>query len=100
MMAAGRKARLMPKGECTSARLSQEIIVQPAFLGGPVVASTDLIAIAVERDDVPRAKIEAVVTARRIACARTEVGEVSRRSRRVVFVIAGRRVRDSLHFAP
>src|SRR5579863_8029523 len=90
----------MPKRERASARLIREVVAQPSLLSGTFVAATDLIAIAVERDDVPRAEIETIVPRGRVACARTEVAEVSRRTRRVVFMVARRWIGDRLQLAP
>src|SRR5262249_8260947 len=87
----------VPVGDRAPRRTDGEIVPQPRRLRG---ARTDG-NVAVQRDDMPVAKVIAVETESRGACACAEVVEVGRgRGRAVVLVVARNRTRASLVTSP
>ena len=68
--------------------------------GDPSPQPTDVVAVRVERDDVPGAEVEAVVALPGGAGRRAEVVEVARRVRGAVLVVADGWSRDRLDAPP
>src|ERR1700674_53823 len=100
-MGSGREARLMPiRQRARSASVDVQVCSKPAFLRRSRSAPAYRPAVPVERDQMPRPEVEAVISGAWVSRGSTEVCEVASSAPRVVFVIAGTRVRDRLEPAP
>src|SRR5947207_15294157 len=66
-----------------------QIRAQPLLLGRAGLTATYEAAIAIDHNDMPGAQIVAVEALGRIASGGPKIGEVARRARRLVLVIAG-----------
>src|SRR6266576_5116020 len=84
-------------------RMGGQVVHEPSLLCAPGLAG-DMTAVGIERDQVPRGDVVAVVPLRRVAGGGTEIPEVPARvvpavgaAGGVVFVIAHSRVGDRLH---
>src|SRR5687768_6267966 len=95
----------MPVGERARSRIRRQICAEPYLLSRTNCA-TYLWAIAVQRDDVPHAEVEAVIALASRAGSTglntdaIEVIEVARGTCRPVLVVAGRGIGDRLVYAP
>src|SRR5229473_7508188 len=99
MRAAGAEQRLMPVRQRAGRWVSRQISAQPPNLARTRVAAPNVLALAVQHNDVPRSQLITIIAtlgSRR----RAEVIEVRPRARGVEFVIARRRPRSRLHPAP
>src|SRR5581483_10648640 len=67
-----------------------QVLLQPLYLLGGSIAAANLIALAVQRDDVPRAHFVTVITLRWIAGSFAEIARVARGAAAAVFVVPGR----------
>src|SRR5256885_12567253 len=67
-----------------------QVLLQPLSLLGGSIAATNLIALTVERDDVPRAHFVTVKTLRWIAGSLAEIARVARGAAAAVFVVPWR----------
>src|SRR5205823_12539317 len=76
--------------------MRREISPEPLLLRRPGAH----VEVAVQRDDVPGAEVEAVIALARLARRRTEVAEIARSSGGVVVVVAGNRPGAGLVPAP
>lgn len=90
---------MVPDGQGARRWMLGQVGLEPLFLRGASLAASDLAAVAVDRDDVPSAEIEAVVAARRVGGG-TEVVEVVRSPGGPVVVVARDRVDPGLERAP
>jgi hypothetical protein len=89
----------VPECEDAGRGALSQIFPQPFFLLGSLLARNRfafVVAARVQRHDVPRAQIEAVVSLAAFPGLCTEKVEVSARVFGVVFVVAGRRMSDVL----
>jgi len=92
---AGTEKRLVPVSESTGGGMRGKIGAQPFFLGGTGFAAADVLAFAIQDDDVPRSEFVAVVAGLRVASGRAKIIEIRRGTGSVELVIAGAgRVRD------
>ena len=87
--------------------MSAQIAPKPRLLRRTHAAAADGAAVGVQRNEVPRADIERVITPRGITCPTTEVGEIARcvRGRAAlrkvaVLVVAGNRVCNRIELSP
>src|SRR6266403_4880682 len=86
--AAGTEERLVPIGEGTCCGMRGEVRAQPFSLRRTGVASSNSLAFAVQRDDVPFSEFVAVVAGLRVSRRHAEIVKVGRCSGRMKFVIA------------
>src|SRR5712664_2208671 len=98
--AAGTEERLVPIGQRAGGGMRGEIGAQPFLLRRTGFAAADVLALAVQHDDVPRSKLVAVVAGLRVAGSGAEIIEVRRGARGTKFVVAGRRTRAGFRAAP
>jgi hypothetical protein len=98
--AAGAEERLVSVGERAGDRMRGEIGTQPFFLGRTGFVAPDVLALAVEHDNVPRSKFVAVVTNLRVTCSGAKIIEVWGGASGTKFVVAGRRTRSGFHAPP
>src|SRR5215475_1800230 len=77
---AGAEKRLVKVGERASAGMRGEVRAEPLLLRAARVAPSDLQTLAVERDDVPRSEVVAVVAFGGFSGGLSEIFEVERRS--------------------
>ncbi len=94
MRAARTEERFVPVGQCARHRMRGEIGAQPLFLRRTGFAAAHFFALAVQYDDVPRAKFVAVVAGLGIASGHAKIIKIWRGSGSVKFMIAAGRVRD------
>jgi hypothetical protein len=88
----GTEQGVMEVGQGAGVRVGREIRHKPLLLRRTLSASSHLRAVAVQRDDVPAALIVAVVALGRVPGGGTEIVEVAGSPRRVVLVVARRRL--------
>src|SRR5216683_1985953 len=98
--ATGAKERLVPVGKRAGGGMRGEIGAQPFILGRTGFAATDVLALAVQHDDVPGTEFVAVVAGLRVAGSRAKIIEVRRGARGTKFVVAGRRTRAGFRATP
>src|SRR4029077_13341348 len=79
--------------------MGSQVGAQPPNLARTRVATPNVFALAVQRQDVPRSQFIAVIAIPG-SRSRAEVIEVRPRARGVEFVVARRRPRSCLHAAP
>lgn len=77
-----------------------QISAEPFFFGGAHFAAADVLALAVQRDDVPSAEFIAVIVLRWIARGGAEIIEIGTASGGMKFVVAGSRARARFECAP
>ncbi len=99
-MKPGAEARLVPVREGARVGMSGQILEQPRVLRRSRITATDIAALGVEGNDVPRAHIEAVVALGWIARHRSEVREVTRGTLRLVVVVPRSWPDDRFHPTP
>ena len=105
-VAAGAEPGVVPVGQRAGSGIGREVGAEPQLLGRPGAAAADGRAVAVDRDQVPGADVEAVVPlgaiARRPAlnADAVEVVEVPPRARGLILVVAGGGAGDALVQAP
>src|SRR5229473_2434009 len=74
--AAGTEERLVPIGERAGGGMRGEIGTQPFFLGRTGFAAADVLAFAVQHDDVPRSEFVAVVAGLWVAGSGAKIVEI------------------------
>jgi hypothetical protein len=89
--APGAEAGMVPVGKGAAGGVGGEVGPQPALLLGPRVAAPDLLAVGVERDQMPASQIGAVPALARRSGSLTEEREVRGRLVGLVVVVAGPR---------
>src|SRR6266852_7589269 len=99
MRAAGTEQRLMKIRQRAGRGMRSQIGPQPLNLARTRVATPNVFALAVQRQNVPCSQLITVIAILG-SRSRTEVGEVRPRARGVEFVVARRRPRSCLHAAP
>ena len=77
-----------------------QILAQPFFFDGTLLAPSDFGAFAIEHDDVPGSQFVAVIPSGRIARRSSEIIKVRSRAARMKFVVADRRARPRFLPAP
>src|SRR5277367_3011955 len=94
--------RMVPVSDDARTRVLAQVLAQPRLFGRACVATAKSrrIAIGVQRDDVPDAKIETVVTLSDRAGPRAPISKIVGRAGNSVLVIAERRVGAVLKSAP
>ena len=97
---AGAEPRMVPVRQRAGGGVGGKIRAQPGLLRRSGAAAADGRAVAVERDDVPRADLVAVVPQRRVAGGRAEIAVVAARVRRHVVMVAGRGTRVGFARSP
>src|SRR5262245_9364066 len=95
-----REVRVVPVGERAARRAGREVAAEPLLLRAPRFAAANLLAVRVERDQVPPGEIEAVIARRRIPGRLAEIAEVPCGSGGAVLVVADRGSGDRLHAPP
>src|SRR6267154_2159623 len=100
MRATGTEQGLVPIGERTRGRMRGEIGAQPLFLRGAGVAAANVLAFAIQNDDVPGSELVAVVTGLGVTCSGTKIIEVRGGTGGMKFVIARSRPRAGFYAAP
>src|SRR5258708_9475921 len=98
--AAGTEERLMPISKCTGGGVRGEIGAQPFLLRRTGFAAADVLALAVQHDDVPRSEVVAVVAGLWVAGSGAKIIEVRRGAGGTKFMVAGRRTRAGFRAAP
>src|SRR6266851_1865071 len=98
--AAGAEERLVPVGECAGGRMRGKIRAEPFFLTRAGFAAPHVLALAVQHDNVPRAKFVAVVALFAVAGSGTKIIEIGPRTRRLKFVVSGSRSGARFDAAP
>src|SRR5450432_310941 len=88
VLAAGAEQRLVPVSESAAVSGTSEILREPLALGRVGVAPSDLVAFAVDDDDVPGSEIVAVVALFRVAGGGAKIARIAGSAVAVVFVIA------------
>ncbi len=80
---------VVAKGYDARVCMRQKIMAQPQFLRRPFAAATKRhhVAICIQSDDVPRAKVETVVSGRGIAGLRAPVSKIAGSIRTVVLMV-------------
>src|SRR5437867_11152700 len=91
---------MVPVRKRARGRMSGEIGPQPPLLRRSGPASAHRAAIRIEGDEMPHSDVEAVPPFALVAGRAAEVREVTRRARRLVFVVTGSRVCQRFHASP
>src|SRR5262249_22964590 len=100
VLVAGAEKRNVPESENAGGVISLKVLAQPSFLGRTRFAASDLEALAIQRNDVPRADIKAVI--RRVwgSGGGSKIVEIAGSSLRVMLMVAGCRAGARFIAAP
>src|SRR5260370_971714 len=98
--AAGTEERLVPISKCTGGGVRGEIGAQPFLLRRTGFAAADVLAFAVQHDDVPCSEVVAVVAGLWVAGSGAKIIEVRRGAGGTKFMVARRRTRAGFRAAP
>ena len=93
-MISGAESGLMPVGKHALAWMSGQVLPEPRALRIRIAAPANLIALRVQRDQMPGAEVVAVIALVRLAGTCAEVGVIASGARSPVLVVSGHREGD------